>query len=68
LSLLLTSETVEQVTEGSKSEDIAPPPPAVLLGIVEHVTPLAECGEVAEAVVARVVIQMRAGQDHARDG
>ena len=39
----------------------------MLLRIVEHVTPLAERREVAGSVVARVVVQMRTGQDHAGD-
>lgn len=60
-------EIVEQIALSLEPEHLAPPSPAVLLGIVEHVAPLAECREVAGAVVARVMVQMRAGQDHARD-
>jgi hypothetical protein len=39
----------------------------VLLGIVEHVTPLGECCEIVGAVVGGIVVQMGAGQDHTRD-
>jgi hypothetical protein len=67
LPLLLTSAEVEQVTAGPEPEHLAPPPSAVPLSVVEHVTPLAECGEVAGAVVAWIVVEMRAGQDHACD-
>ena len=35
---------------------------------MEHVAPLAERREVVGAVVARIVVEMRAGQDHTRDG
>ena len=60
-------DLVEEVTESPQPEHLAPPSPAVLLPIVEHVTPLAERGEVAGPVVAGVVVQMRTGQNHARD-
>jgi len=62
-----TSVDVEQVTEGAEAEHLAPPSPSVFLRVVEHVAALAECREVAGPVVAWVVVQMRAGQDHARD-
>jgi hypothetical protein len=39
----------------------------MLLGIVEHVTPLTECREVSGVVVAGVVVKVRTGQDHAGD-
>ena len=39
----------------------------MLLGIVERMAPLAERGEVVRAVVARVMVEMRAGQDHTCD-
>ena len=64
----VTQCLIEQVAEGAEPEHLAPPTPSVLLAIVEHVTPLAERGEVAGPVVAWVVVQMRAGQDHAGDG
>ena len=42
-----------------------PPPGAAVLGrVVEHVAALAERGEVAEAVAARIVLEMAAGQHH----
>lgn len=61
-------DLVEQVSKGAKPEHLAPPSAAVLLSIVEHVAPLAERREVAGPVVAWVVVEVRAGQDHARDG
>ena len=47
-----------------------PPPPcsAVLGGVVEHVAALAEGGEIAGAVAARVVGKVAAGEDHKGDG
>ena len=57
-------DLVKQVAQGPQPEHLAPSPPAVLLGIVEHVAPLAERREVAGLVVTRVVIQMRTGQNH----
>ena len=61
-------DLIEQVAQGAEPEHLAPAPPAVLLPVMEHVAPLAECCEVAGPVVAGVVIQVCAGQDHAGDG
>jgi hypothetical protein len=58
---------VEQIPESPELEHLAPPSLAVLLPVVEHVTPLTERREVTGPVVAGVVIQMRAGQNHAGD-
>ena len=63
------ADWLDMVAIGARPEPkhLAPPSPAVLLAVVEHVTSLAECGEVARPVVARVMVEMRAGQNHVGD-
>lgn len=39
----------------------------MLAGVVTHVAALAERGEITRPVVARIMVQVRAGEDHARD-
>lgn len=53
----------EEFAQRSPDEGIVPAPIAVLLAVVEHMTALAERGQIAWAVVGRVVIEVRAGED-----
>ena len=51
-----------QVTQCAQAEDVPPSLPAVFGRIVEHMATLAQCGEIARHVVARIMIEMRAGE------
>src|SRR5215203_3072938 len=57
---------VIEIAEGSASEQREPASALVLGTVVQHVAPLAERLEVRGPVVGRVVIKMRARQDHPR--
>ena len=46
-------------------EAVQPAPPAMFGRVVDHVTPLAQCGEIAWPVVARIMVQMRGGKHDA---
>lgn len=56
----------EQVAYRLPSERVEPSPSAMFARIMAHVAALAECSEVARPVVARIVVQVRAGQHHTR--
>ena len=51
---------VEVIPEGAQLEHLVPSPPAMLVPVVEHVTPLAEGREIAGPVVAAVAVEIRA--------
>jgi len=51
-----------QVTQCAQAKDIPPSLPAMFGRIVEHMAALAQCGEIARQVMARVMIEMRAGE------
>ena len=51
-----------QVTQCAQAKYIPPSLPAVFGRIVEHMAALAQCGEIARQVMARVMIEMRAGE------
>ena len=51
-----------QVTQCAQAKDIPPALPAVFGRIVEHMAALAQCGEIARQIMARVMIEMRAGE------
>ena len=54
----------EQVPGGPAAVRVAPPGPAVLGRVVQHVAALAERGEVARPIATRIVAEMAACQDH----
>ncbi|WP_156455667.1 hypothetical protein, partial [Sphingomonas sp. CCH18-H6] len=56
----------EQVADRAHPEGVEPAAPAMLAGVVAHVASLAERGEVAQPVVAGIVVQVRAGEHDAR--
>jgi hypothetical protein len=58
--------TLIEVAEGSAPEQREPAPALMLGAVVQHVAALAERLQVRGPVVGWVVIEMRAGQDHAR--
>ena len=45
---------------------IHPAPAPMFRAIVDHVTPLAQCRQLVERAVARVVVKVRTGQHHRR--
>src|SRR3954471_24084530 len=59
-------ETLIQVAERSPSEQREPAPSLMLCAVVQHVATLAQRLEVRGPVVGRVVIEVRASQDHTR--
>ncbi|KAK0331449.1 hypothetical protein LTR94_028872, partial [Friedmanniomyces endolithicus] len=54
---------VIEVAQRSEAKGIPPSLPAVFLSVVEDVAPLAERGEIGGAAVARVMIEVRAGEN-----
>ena len=58
--------TLIEVAERSAPEQREPAPTLMLRAVVQHVAALAEGLQVRGSVVGWVVIEMRAGQDHAR--
>ena len=56
----------KQVSQRLPAPKCEPSPALVLGAIVKHVAALAEGSEVARAVVGRIVVEMRGGQDHSR--
>lgn len=54
---------LEEVPERATLEAVPPPLPTMFDRVVKHVTALAKCGEVCRRIVARVLIEMRAGED-----
>ena len=57
----------EQVADRAQPERVAPAPTAMSGRIADHVTSLAERGEIARAVVAGIMVQVGAGENYARD-
>jgi hypothetical protein len=55
----------EQIAEGATQEIGDPPLRQMMRPIVDHVATLAQALEIAQAVIARVMIEMRCGQDDA---
>ena len=51
-----------QVTQCAQAKDVPPSLPAVFSRIVEHMAALAQCGEIARQVVARIMVEMCAGE------
>jgi hypothetical protein len=50
----------KQVAQRPPPKRIEPSSAPMLVGIVEHVTSLAECGEVVRGIVSRIVVEMGA--------
>lgn len=57
----------EEVADCAHSEGVVPSTSAMLAGVVTHVATLAERGEIARPVVAWIMVQVCACEDHARD-
>ena len=57
-------KTRKQIAQRASSVRVVPAAPAMLRRIVNHVASLAERGEVAEAVVAGIMVQVRARGVH----
>ena len=57
----------EQVADRAHLKSIEPPASTMFGGVMDHMATLAERGEVARPVVAGIMVQVRAGKDHARD-
>lgn len=55
----------KQIPDSAAPESVAQATSAMFPRVVAHVTGLAQRRQVARAVVARVVVEVRAGQDHA---
>ena len=54
-----------EVAQRSSSEQGQPAPPLMLPSVMQHVAALTERFEVAGAIVGRIVINVRAGEEHA---
>lgn len=54
-----------KIADGARSKAVAQTPSAMLPRVVAHVTGLAKRREVAQAVVAGIVVEVRVGEDHA---
>jgi hypothetical protein len=50
------------LAERVSPEVIPPALPAMFSGVVEHLTALAQCGEIGRRVAAKVMIKVRAGK------
>ncbi len=59
---------VEEVTKRATVIRVHPAPAPMLGAVVDHVTALAERGELVERAVAGIVVEMCAGQHHRRPG
>ena len=57
----------EQIAQRAPAKGVHPAPAPVFGRVMDHVAPLAERSEVARPVVARIVVEVRAGEHHARD-
>ena len=58
--------TVEQIAERAPVVRVHPAPAPVLRAVVEHVAALAERRELVEGTVARIMVEVRAGQYNRR--
>ena len=53
-----------QVAQRAKAKDVPPALPAMFGRVVEHVAALAQGGQIGGHVVARIMVEMRAGEHH----
>jgi hypothetical protein len=62
--ILRLARILEEIANGAEAKHVPPALPAMFLRVVQHVATLTKRSEVGGIVVARVVVQMSAGQDN----